>query len=58
MSVMMQIIVMGKKFVRIRDADLELLGLPSKGEGRKIVEERFGGWHRWEDQIQSMEPGQ
>jgi GDPmannose 4,6-dehydratase len=48
-----------RDLVRIMvDADLELLGLPSKGEGRKIVEERFGGWHRWSDQIKSMEPGQ
>jgi GDPmannose 4,6-dehydratase len=47
-----------KDLVRIMvDADLELMGLPSKGEGRKLVEERFGGWHRWDDQIKSMEPG-
>jgi GDPmannose 4,6-dehydratase len=40
------------------DADMELLGLPCKGEGRKIVEERFGGWHQWDDQIKSMEARQ
>jgi GDPmannose 4,6-dehydratase len=36
------------------DADLELIGLESPGEGRKIVEEKFSGWHRWEDQVVSM----
>jgi GDPmannose 4,6-dehydratase len=36
------------------DADLELVGVDSPGEGRKIVEEKFTGWHRWEDQIVSM----
>jgi GDPmannose 4,6-dehydratase len=36
------------------DADLELMGLESPGEGRKIVEEKFTGWHRWEDQVVSM----
>lgn len=48
-----------RDLVRIMvDADLELLGLPSKGEGRKIVEERFGGWHQWDDQVRSMETAQ
>lgn len=37
------------------DADLELAGLHCPGEGRKILEERFGGWHRWESQVVSME---
>ena len=44
------------ELVRIMvDADLELAGLKSPGEGRKILEERFGGWHRWEHQVVSME---
>jgi GDPmannose 4,6-dehydratase len=44
------------ELVRIMvDADLELMGLKSPGEGRRIVEERFNGWHRWEDQTISME---
>ena len=44
------------ELVRIMvDADMELVGLPSKGEGRRIVEARFGDWHRWEDQVRSME---
>jgi len=44
------------ELVRIMvDADLELAGQQSPGEGRKILEERFGGWHRWETQVISME---
>jgi GDPmannose 4,6-dehydratase len=44
------------ELVRIMvDADLELQGLPCPGEGRKLVSERFGGWHRWEHQVVSME---
>ena len=44
------------ELVRIMvDADLELAGQDSPGEGQKILEERFGGWHRWEDQVVSME---
>lgn len=44
-----------KELVRIMvDADLELLGFKSPGEGRKIVEERFGDWHRWRHQVISM----
>lgn len=43
------------ELVRIMvDADLELVGLQSPGEGRRIVQERFGGWHRWESQVVSM----
>ncbi len=44
------------ELVRIMvDADLELAGLPSPGAGRRILAERFSGWHRWEDQVISME---
>jgi len=44
-----------KDLVRIMvDADLELLGLNSPGDGKKIIEERFGDWHRWEHQVVSM----
>jgi len=47
--------VLFKDLVRIMiDADLELLGLSSPGEGKKVVEERFGDWHRWEHQVVSM----
>jgi GDPmannose 4,6-dehydratase len=45
-----------KELVRIMmDADLELTGLTPPGEGRHILNERFGGWHRWESQVVSME---
>jgi len=37
------------------DADLELIGLESPGEGRRILEAQHGPWHRWEDQISTME---
>jgi GDPmannose 4,6-dehydratase len=43
------------ELVRIMvDADLELFGLECPGEGRQIVEERFGDWHRWDQQVVSM----
>lgn len=37
------------------DADMELIGLQSPGEGRRVMEANHGDWHRWEDQIVSME---
>ena len=44
------------ELVRIMvDADLELVGLPCIGEGKRILEEKFNGWHRWEHQVVSME---
>ncbi len=44
------------ELVRIMvDADLELAGLPCPGEGRRILQEKFTGWHRWEHQVISME---
>lgn len=44
------------ELVRIMvDADLELQGLPCPGEGRSILMSNFGGWHRWESQVISME---
>lgn len=45
-----------KQLVRIMvDADLELIGLESPGEGKKILQEQFGAWHRWDQQVISME---
>ncbi len=45
-----------KDLVRIMvDADLELMGLESSGEGRRILERHHGKWHRWESQVISME---
>jgi len=44
------------ELVRIMvDADLELIGEKSPGEGKKILAEKFNGWHRWEHQVVSME---
>ena len=44
-----------KDLVRIMvDADLELAGLPSPGDGKKLLEDRHGLWHRWESQVVSM----
>ncbi|WP_075062267.1 GDP-mannose 4,6-dehydratase [Ornatilinea apprima] len=37
------------------DADLEALGLPSPGEGKRIINEQFGDWHCWEHQIMTMD---
>ena len=37
------------------DAEMELMGLEPIGEGRRVMEEVHGAWHRWEDQIVSME---
>jgi len=35
-------------------ASMELIGLPPKGERRKILEKHHGMWHRWEGQVVSM----
>ena len=44
-----------KDLVRIMvDADMELIGLESKGEGRKLLERHHGRWHQWESQVVSM----
>ena len=44
--------VMFRDLVRVMvDADLEMAGLKSPGEGRKILEQHHGEWHRWESQV-------
>ena len=44
-----------KDLVRIMvDADLELIGLKSPGEGARIIEKHHGGWHHWSSQVISM----
>jgi GDPmannose 4,6-dehydratase len=44
-----------KDLVRIMvDADLELAGLASPGEGARIIEKHHGDWHRWDSQVVSM----
>ena len=43
------------ELVRIMvDADLEALGLPSPGEGKRILIEKFGGWHQWQGAVQEV----
>lgn len=45
-----------RDLVRIMvDADLEKMGLPCPGEGHRILQKNFDGWHRWEDQVISMD---
>ncbi len=44
------------ELVRIMvDADLELAGLQSPGEGRRILEKHHKEWHRWDTQVVSMD---
>ena len=45
-----------KELVRIMvDADMELLGLESPGEGSILLEKHHGNWHRWHSQVISMD---
>jgi GDPmannose 4,6-dehydratase len=45
-----------RDLVRIMvDADLELAGLPSPGDGRQILDKFGESWHVWENQCQTME---
>jgi GDPmannose 4,6-dehydratase len=45
-----------KDLVRVMvDADFELAGLPTQGEGRRILEANHGKWHQWDDQMISMD---
>lgn len=44
-----------KDLVRVMvDADLELIGIKSPGEGAKILAMHHGDWHRWGSQVVSM----
>jgi hypothetical protein len=31
------------------------MGLPHPGEGKQIINQRFEDWHRWEDQVKTMD---
>ena len=43
------------ELVRIMvDADLESMGLSSPGEGKAVVDSKFGGWHGWETAREGM----
>ena len=35
------------------DADLQMAGVQSPGRGEKIVQEKFGHWHRWPETVRT-----
>lgn len=44
-----------KELVRIMaDADIEAAGLKPPGEGKRILQEKFPGWHRWETGVKAV----
>ncbi len=44
-----------RELVRIMvDADLEEVGLRPIGEGYRILEQKFGDWHRWENSVSKV----
>lgn len=44
-----------KELVRIMvDADMEAIGLEPIGEGKRIMEEKFTGWHRWDTGVKAV----
>jgi len=46
------------ELVRIMvDADMEGVGLKAPGEGTKILQEKFGGWHQWEKSVSAVANG-
>ena len=48
--------VLFKDLVKVMvDADLELAGLESPGEGKKLLAQHHGKWHQWEDQTITMD---
>ncbi len=48
--------VMFKDLVKVMvDADMELAGLESPGEGKEILVRYHGNWHRWGQQVISMD---
>ncbi len=47
-----------KELVQIMvDADLEAMGLPSPGAGKRILREKFGDWHQWQGAVQEALSG-
>ena len=36
------------------DADMEANGLPAIGGGRRVLEAKFSGWHRWSSAVTSV----
>jgi len=44
-----------KELVRIMvDADMEALGLEPIGEGKRIMNEKFTDWHRWDSSVKAV----
>jgi GDPmannose 4,6-dehydratase len=44
-----------KDLVRIMvDADLEAMGLQPIGEGKRIMEKKFTGWHQWDNSVKAL----
>ncbi|MEW6183383.1 MAG: GDP-mannose 4,6-dehydratase [Bacillota bacterium] len=44
-----------KELVRIMvDADMEAAGLTPPGEGKRILQEKFSGWHQWETGVKAV----
>jgi len=44
-----------RELVRIMvDADMEAIGLPTPGEGRRIMDEKFSGWHTWDTSVTAL----
>jgi len=44
-----------KELVKIMvDADMEAVGLRPIGEGKKILQKKFGGWHQWDVSVTKM----
>ena len=36
------------------DADMQAIGLEPPGEGKRILEDRFAGWHRWDTGVSAL----
>jgi GDPmannose 4,6-dehydratase len=44
-----------KELVRIMmDADMEAAGLQPIGEGKEIMENKFTGWHQWDNSVKAL----
>ncbi len=44
-----------KELVRIMvDADMEAIGLEAIGEGKRIMQQRFTNWHRWDNSVKAV----
>jgi hypothetical protein len=36
------------------DADLEAIGVTHKGDGSRILRQKFGDWHQWSDSVSKV----